>query len=89
MLDEYEQVKRRHAAMKRVVEDRRAAHLAALSRLKDEFGVDSVEDADALLVRLRKKEKAAAEADHRAKQEFKTLEATLGAAVAAFLGEPP
>ena len=87
MLDEYEQVKRRHAAMKRVVEDRRAAHLAALSRLKDEFDVDSVEAAEALLVKLRKKEKAAADADYQAKQELKTLEASLGTALAEFLGE--
>lgn len=85
MLDEIEQDKRKHAGLVRLMEERRAATLAALSRLRDEFGVDTLEAAEALLVKLKKKEKRAAEDDFAAKQEYKRLEAIHGDAVRRFL----
>lgn len=80
-------LRRTHERLKRKVAEVEARRQAVLIRLEEEFGVKTVEDAAALLVKLRKKEVRAMEEDHAAKKRYEALLEEHREAVEAFLKE--
>lgn len=85
VLDDIEQVRREHQALCKAAGEAAGRRAAALARMEDEFGVKTVEDAEALLAKLRKKEKAALAADFAAKDAYKAMLAEHGPAIEQFL----
>lgn len=69
-LDDYEELKRKVERLERRGAEAEGALKQILSRLKTEFGCASVEEAHALLDRLKKKEVAAHAAYIKAKKRF-------------------
>lgn len=73
MLDEFQQLKREVAELERAAAVAEGRSAAALERLRNEFGVKTLEEAKALLAKLRKKERAAAAEDAAAKAAYLEL----------------
>lgn len=85
MIDNIETLRREHEQLVRAAERAKGKRQAVLDRLKQEFGVGTVEEAETLLVKLRRREKKAAEADYAAKQEYVALLEQNRDAIAQFL----
>lgn len=87
MIDNMEQRRREFQALQRAAAEHDGRRRAALQRLQEEFGVETVEAAEALLPKLAKKKKATAEEDYQEKKAYEALLEEHKDEVAQFLKE--
>ncbi len=86
MFAEFEELRREVAELERAAAVAEGRSAAALERLRGEFGVESVEEAKALLDKLRKKERAAVAADDAARAAYLALREQHKDQIREFLG---
>lgn len=85
ILDNIQQLTREHEQLVLAAERAKGRRLAVLAALKDKYGVETVEQIDALLKKLTRRARLEAEADHAAKQEYLNLLEQNREALTAFL----
>ncbi len=80
-IDDVQEVRRTYDRLVKAVSVAEGRRLAAMERLRGEFGVKSVPSAKRLLAKLRRRAKLKAEAYFKAKERYKKLLAVHGAAI--------
>lgn len=69
-IEEFDRIKKKVAKAKTDHDRAQGAYDEQMKKLKEEFGVDTIEDAEKLLVDLEKEEKQFEEEYNEAKKEF-------------------